>query len=178
MERSRPRRCSAMPSPQAEHCRRKAEECEQEAKQSPSPSLTRTWLNLARQWREMADRIGKERREPDRLWFRIVQLWRRRLVDKLRHVIAVCLFRKAEIARARFSYSEKGTEFRTRSGVKLGCLDSVIIGQGHRTLCVKKHTARSIRPLRLPSCGGTKALLAAFVSATLAPGDCHGSIQL
>ena len=60
----------------------------------------------------------------------------------MRHVIAVCLFRKAEICSGEVLIleSEKGAEFRTRSGVKLGCLDSVIMGQGHRTLCVKGHT--------------------------------------
>jgi hypothetical protein len=48
-----------MGSTQAEHGRQKADECEEEARRAPSSSLARTWLDLARQWREMADRIEK-----------------------------------------------------------------------------------------------------------------------
>jgi len=57
---SRPR-CSAMPSSQLEHCRQKSVECEEEVKRATSQSLAATWLQLARQWREMADRIDEDR---------------------------------------------------------------------------------------------------------------------
>jgi len=51
-----------MSSPQAEHCRRKAEECDEEGRRAQSPSHAHTWLNLARQWRELADRIDRNTR--------------------------------------------------------------------------------------------------------------------
>jgi hypothetical protein len=50
-----------MPSSQLEHCRQKSVECEEEVKRATSQSLAATWLQLARQWREMADRIDEDR---------------------------------------------------------------------------------------------------------------------
>ena len=40
---------------------KRAEECEDEARRAPSSSIAHTWLDLARQWREMANRIDKDR---------------------------------------------------------------------------------------------------------------------
>jgi hypothetical protein len=42
---------------QAELCRQKAIECEEEAKRVPSSFETEAWLKLAKQWRELAQRI-------------------------------------------------------------------------------------------------------------------------
>jgi hypothetical protein len=44
---------------QAELCRQKAIECEQEAKRTPSSFEAEAWLKLAKQWRELAERIEK-----------------------------------------------------------------------------------------------------------------------
>jgi hypothetical protein len=44
---------------QAELCRRKAIECEEEAKRTPSSFEAEAWLKLAKQWRELAERIEK-----------------------------------------------------------------------------------------------------------------------
>jgi hypothetical protein len=45
---------------QAELCRQKAIECEEEAKRmTPSSFEAEAWLKLAKQWRELADRIER-----------------------------------------------------------------------------------------------------------------------
>jgi hypothetical protein len=44
---------------QAELCRQKAIECEEEAKRFPSSLEAEAWLKLAKQWRELADRIER-----------------------------------------------------------------------------------------------------------------------
>jgi hypothetical protein len=45
---------------QAELCRKKAIECEHEAKRAAPASLeAEAWLKLAKQWREMAERIER-----------------------------------------------------------------------------------------------------------------------
>jgi hypothetical protein len=40
-------------------CRQKATECEEEAKRMPSSFEAEPWLKLAKQWRELADRIER-----------------------------------------------------------------------------------------------------------------------
>ena len=40
-------------------CRQKAIECEEEAKRMPSSFEAEPWLKLAKQWRELADRIER-----------------------------------------------------------------------------------------------------------------------
>jgi hypothetical protein len=45
-------------SAQAEHCRQKAIECEQEADRAKSPVTAEAWLKLAKQWRELADKLS------------------------------------------------------------------------------------------------------------------------
>jgi hypothetical protein len=47
-----------MRSGQAEHCRQKAIECEQEADRAKSPVTAEAWLKLAKQWRELADKLS------------------------------------------------------------------------------------------------------------------------
>jgi hypothetical protein len=42
---------------QAELCRKKTIECEEEAKRMPSSLEAEAWLKLAKQWRELAQRI-------------------------------------------------------------------------------------------------------------------------
>jgi hypothetical protein len=44
---------------QAELCRQKAIECKEEAKRSVSLLDAEAWLKLAKQWRELANRIER-----------------------------------------------------------------------------------------------------------------------
>ena len=55
-------RLNVMPSPQAEHCRQKATECEEEAKRAPSSSMAGAWLQLAKQWVDLAEGIERTNR--------------------------------------------------------------------------------------------------------------------
>jgi hypothetical protein len=53
---------------QAEFCRQKAIECEEEAKKGSWYSFEAAeWLKLAKQWRDLADRIERDTRNECRL---------------------------------------------------------------------------------------------------------------
>jgi hypothetical protein len=48
-----------MPLSRPELCRQKAIECESEAKRASDGLTADAWLNMAKQWRELADRIER-----------------------------------------------------------------------------------------------------------------------